>query len=540
MISESCEAEKLHNQQNILQYDELLLEIFKFLDKSSLKAAALVCKQWNELIGTSPITMKNFIFRYHPLNGGKKSKRKHNNVDLIPCVCKKCDGFEFDFDFSTARSFRFENSHNTKFLFPSLHDLFPPMQHLTSLELYWSGLGNREIKENILMPSLKRLGISMGETNLLEFINAEQIVELKCIHFHSVKVDERYEQLWSFLKRAVNLKKLSLRKGFHNMFDIDNKYPFALSSFKSDCIYLRWDGKNKFFTEFLTGQRSSVAELNLDYQRLPEEIHKIIFNNLVCLKKFKFGTVDYLSSEIFLNPVVPLEELKINEIYIKEDKNELLKNLPELKYLTIDSLNSQQIELLAQHNKKLKMLTCPCIHRLVTCSCLHGHISPDLKLNSLETLSVNFEKSETVYLKSFLSCDLKIKKLEIKAIDNAEKFLAFFENIEPKIPLEHLKIQGFVNVMQIVFDAIKVKPGHLKILEITMAIKEDPKPGWTGGPCHGPRIVESSVLLKLNQDSKLPLHQIEKDYSSCLESVMEKFEALKIEEDVAATNEANE
>lgn len=531
MISESYDesaaAEKLHNQRKVLQYDELLLEIFKYLDKSSLKTSALVCKQWNELIGTSPITMKNFIFRYHPLSGGKKSKRKHINVDLTPCVCKKCDGFEFDFDFSTVRSFHYQNNHGTKFLFPSLHDIFPPMQYLTSLELYFSGLWNREIKENISIPSLKHLGISMGETNLLEFINAKQIVELKCVHFHSVAVDEHYEQLWSFLKRAVNLKKLNLREGFDNMFDIDNKYQFSLSSFKANCINLGLNGKNEFFAEFLISQSSSVSELDLSNGILPERAYKIIFNNLVCLKKL---TIEGLSSKIFLSAIVSLEELKIYKIYSEEDMSGLVKNCHELKYLTIESLNARKIELLARHSKKLKFLSCPR---------MHGLVSPALKFDCLEMLSTDFEESETDCLTAFLSCDLNIKKLEIKSVDNAEKFLTFFENVEANIPLEHLKLQGFVDVMQVVFDAIKAKPSNLKTLEITMAMKEDPEPGWTGCPCHEPRTVESSVLLNLlNQNSKFSLNQIEKDFSSCLDNVMEKFEALKVlYDDVAETNE---
>jgi F-box-like len=40
--------------------DDVLLEIFDYLDRESLQNASLVCKNWNKVIGSSIVTMKKF------------------------------------------------------------------------------------------------------------------------------------------------------------------------------------------------------------------------------------------------------------------------------------------------------------------------------------------------------------------------------------------------------------------------------------------------------------------------------------------------
>ena len=44
---------------------DILSEVFEFLDGKTLKTSALVCAKWNELIGSSPRTMKKFKFKLY-------------------------------------------------------------------------------------------------------------------------------------------------------------------------------------------------------------------------------------------------------------------------------------------------------------------------------------------------------------------------------------------------------------------------------------------------------------------------------------------
>jgi len=58
--------ESQKNEQTTLDGlpDEILLEIFKEMDGQTLKNSALVCKNWNNLIGHSTDTMKKLPFKF--------------------------------------------------------------------------------------------------------------------------------------------------------------------------------------------------------------------------------------------------------------------------------------------------------------------------------------------------------------------------------------------------------------------------------------------------------------------------------------------
>lgn len=62
--------------------DNVLEEVFKYLNPPELRIAALVCKNWNVVIGSAAVTMKKFklIIDDSTIIKPISSSRKHSNI----------------------------------------------------------------------------------------------------------------------------------------------------------------------------------------------------------------------------------------------------------------------------------------------------------------------------------------------------------------------------------------------------------------------------------------------------------------------------
>lgn len=64
--------------------DNVLEEVFRNLNPQELWTAALVCKNWNEVIGSAAVTMKKFklIIDDSTIIKPISSSRKHSNIEM--------------------------------------------------------------------------------------------------------------------------------------------------------------------------------------------------------------------------------------------------------------------------------------------------------------------------------------------------------------------------------------------------------------------------------------------------------------------------
>lgn len=77
-------AQPQHEATDGMLCDDVLVEIFNYLDVDDLRSVALECKQWNESIGSSAAAMRKFKLDLgkRKLSSTHQSRRNHQNIEL--------------------------------------------------------------------------------------------------------------------------------------------------------------------------------------------------------------------------------------------------------------------------------------------------------------------------------------------------------------------------------------------------------------------------------------------------------------------------
>lgn len=89
--------------------DDVLIETFSYLDLESLKNSTLVCKNWNEVIGSSSATMNKFILQVYKIDANAGSEfqrhRKYKNITVCDIKFERSVEILRSFDVSQVKNF---------------------------------------------------------------------------------------------------------------------------------------------------------------------------------------------------------------------------------------------------------------------------------------------------------------------------------------------------------------------------------------------------------------------------------------------------
>lgn len=320
---------------NALLLDEVLVEIFKKLDGNSLKHSSLVCKQWNDIIGSSKEIMKNFVIQVHKI-GDKKSNRCHINADATQCAANEItiiDGFNS----SHVQSFKL-GKRGQEFNFDTMVLLLQQMPRLEKIEIYATlrQLNETTAKRNIL-PKLKSLKINGKASSIMNLISPKQIIKLE-LNYHTCPSTE-CDDLKKFLLQAENLKEFSVYRTCSRLLTSEDKFPFSLKSFNTPNLYAFQEDKVANLNAFLMSQALTLKALTLVLPRLHQSIYLTILNELKNLKVLYFDDANFPKAKSFYNEIKPMPSL--TNLYIKGRfpcnavAKEILKKCPNVKDLLI-------------------------------------------------------------------------------------------------------------------------------------------------------------------------------------------------------------
>lgn len=446
--------------------DELLLHILQFCDAKSIKSAAFVCVRWNNLIGTSAIIMKKFFLNLREENPRFKlepnfqSRRFHYNVFLdrhcqilVPNLSKarfikyhSKDSAEMNEDFVAFLS-------ETKFL-ETLQiscDSFPT-----------------DVKFQM---KLKALKLERGISNVLDFVDAEHLIELDvstaCDNFNGDK-NESIASLTKFLDRAENLKILTIC-----LFDLLEYFTttkksiiFKLTRLNLSCRGCKPKTNHSLLMQteceaLMTTQEWSLTHLSLDF--IPDFMFRIVVKNLKTLENLKISRFMFdwsKESKLFYEEHImsTLKSLTCDDsLYSDIDVEALLGLFPNVEDLTVCYLSLANWRYMAMNNPNLKSLNLFCILSL------DGDNGVELSKSSLETLHVQ-QLYNSQYLLAFLKRCSAIKSLEIDSIQDSN----FPSNVKKIVhsSLKVLKIGGDIDYITGTFDKLKNDFGNLDTLII--------------------------------------------------------------------------
>lgn len=451
--------------------DEILLEILANLDCDALKRAALVCKKWNDVIGSSARTMKKFILNLQPTNlnqleAGFISVRKHRNITIH--FEKDYEGsFEVleQFDVSQvqcASIHRYNGSINAETL-KKVFLMMPLVEHVSFVLIDITIPEGFEL-EPLNLPKHKHLRIYPGCCQFLKMFNPKQISELRVDE--SASPASHSKELIEFLHKAENLQTLKLNKmTFNEIFQYESKFPVKLNKF--DMLYFRTvvsDVVGNNFSSFLRTQKFSLTSLDLNgMEMLPDSVYETIFNHLTVLKKLTLDGSYLPKNKEFYQLVKANESLRtlvLNKSFSSDEAAKgILGKCPEIVELSLNFSIGNKINHIAKYNPKLVKLTIGTLQRSV---------DPELKLNNLKILSTS-HLGDFEHLLSLIKSSPKLMSLKISEGRFTDDIIDVM--LKQQASLTHLQLMGCYEQMKCTFDMIKQNYGNLKTLNLVMRFR---------------------------------------------------------------------
>lgn len=345
--------------------DNVLLEVFSYLKAQELKNASLVCKRWNEIIGSSAVTMKKFKFeikdemlQFHVKNFGSSRNHQHYFIQLEDSI--DWTVVAQNMEITHVKSFDIKRSRFCELI---SDDVINFLSKLTELEtLNFSGVRltvTEESTQAVKMSKLKS-AIICGDYTILEYIDAEKLQDLQYTACSSSLID--YEPFANSLVRFSNLKRLTLR-GCMEMFEHIN---INMTKFKLNFIEVYHINANPVnvnvfadnLQKFLMVQADSLQELRFDFsmydiadgQRIVNDFLQVAFNKCINLLYLDIRNLSISRDGNFyqsLSPNSSIKSLKVHWNFEGEVIKGLLQNSPKLEklrteycYLRNDGINS--------------------------------------------------------------------------------------------------------------------------------------------------------------------------------------------------------
>ncbi|KAG5678964.1 hypothetical protein PVAND_008580 [Polypedilum vanderplanki] len=438
--------------------DEILIQIFNYLDNNSMWKAMHVCKQWTEIFGNSSKLMNKFVLEVQ-----REFMAKTKNCENLPDIPIKNVIFYDVFCYKSPREpfkkiiQKYQNSitnieiSDFKFQLNEFIEFIEPLQELTYLKINNIEFKNQDNNSGVItLPKLKSLTIVMptciyfldplGKTTLNLFKFNKNIESLTLKGYNNFFLSDK--DLNEFLTFLPNLRNLDLTSKFF----LNENLPNKLETLKIYTI-------EPETVPFLKNQKGNLKWLHMhDHPRDPE-IYKFIFDemklekltvsNLELISKGKIQTLEKLSLfnnlESALNLVRrcgPLKEITIglNDFIVREFRilsnqpTECFANLEKLQicYYSCDASDFRQ-ELFTFLNKckGIKILHFQLFRNSKPLDCLKSLL---LCFPDLEELKIDWQIDETVeaMCKVIKKSCRKIKTLMIKEKYRMEARRYFF------------------------------------------------------------------------------------------------------------------
>lgn len=234
-MEETTSSAKIPERKELC--DDILVEILKYLSPSELKSAALVCRQWNNVIGSAAEMMTKFKVNVSTNVNREncfQSLRKHQHYEFSNVEFDEVKNVLRRFDTSHAKTFAVSNCKEVVEC-EELMKVLLEMPNLATLELTYMKVnrGDAQNHQTAKFSKLEKLSIGAESFDILPCIEASNLSEVS-VHGlrHEFLLATKYEapqldNLTTFLKPLKSLKKLIFSGDFfekaRNHFDSINE-----------------------------------------------------------------------------------------------------------------------------------------------------------------------------------------------------------------------------------------------------------------------------------------------------------------------------
>lgn len=313
--------------------DDILVEIFSYLSLSDLKNAALVCSQWNNVVGTSAETMTKFKVNISANVNEEdcfQSQRKHQHYEFANIQFDEVKRVLRRFDTGHAKTFAISKCKEAVEC-EELMKVVLEMANLSTLKLTYMEVNcvNGQNHQSTKLPELKKLSIGAESFDFLPLIEAPNLSEVTVHGLRHEFLDPtkyklpQLDTLTRFLSSLNGLKKLSFNADF---------FEFA---------------------------RNGYPKINL---QLSTQVFEMITNNLKQLAMFSLDS-DYQPAEPALcnkmKPFLPLESFRQSHIgiYRSIDARWLTPGYLALEILGHGCRNNILTQIVVVKEKFLRLIT---------------------------------------------------------------------------------------------------------------------------------------------------------------------------------------
>lgn len=418
--------------------DYVLLNIFSNLSARDLKNASLVCKNWNKVIGSSSVTMNNFILKlkfaipFKEVDKSFRSNRMHQMIKL------EMDYYNSDvltyFNISKVKKFEYQCVH-----YNGLSQMLTQMPMLESLAISLGFSDDNIEGPEVNLPMLRQLAINVINFNVLGLIVANNVTDI------SFKNDTNKdflngEYMTRFLNRCKNVTAFRTDSRFGT--EIWNNCDLKLSTFEFDFVNECTETYKEKLCTFLMFQAQTLTNLQLnDYY----------WNDL---RHFLEKTLSHLPTLVSLS------------LYYFDLWEDDLSHLTELKNLTIFS-RCYDINRIAKFNQKLTYLNVRIIGE---------PLKEHLRFNNLKHLVTRYIGDQENWL-SVIKNSPNIETVELIKRDEDDVFTKSDEDDEECVDtinvllerpaLKNLQFQIYRKKhIEQIFEKLNTNHGNLKSLRL--------------------------------------------------------------------------
>lgn len=466
--------------------EDVLIEIFEYLNAEDLQSAALVSTNWNNVIGSSIRIMKKFKISWTSFKVFEPgvSFRKHQNVVINSDVINIGSAWE-GFDLSFVASFEvFSLFGDEEVEAEKLLKLLSKMKLIKNLSIDRVKLSfdNDEKCGGINLRNLKTLEVTC-DCRVLKKIFCDRLEVLSC----AIEGFPDISNFTELLLKSSKLRKLEVNKTMLNellRMDCFKDCKFRLDSFTlNDKFHTRNFCRatplisNRKFNNFLLAHSETLTHLSLyNLSDLSESLITTIFNKLNNLSTLSLDRIKAPMSQRFykqLLPVKPLKSCTVMNIY--ENFSGFLRKLQAVGKFEYN--HTFDAELFGSFIGTVVHLTVghfPCS--------LRGLLRWD-RLESLKVATIG----DAHKFMNFLNRCPSITDLEIEDVDynGCTGFNeASVEELLKILSLKHLKLGGHGSILETIWNVIIVNHGNLESL--TLISRNGTKVGiqFSDGPSH--------------------------------------------------------
>lgn len=415
--------------------DDILIEIFSYLDFGNLKNSTLVCRNWNEVIGSTSGTMMKLQLQVREIDAIADSDfqgRQYRNVSISKISFEEAAEKLQQFDLSQVKNLVIYDNYGCTdgkdFL-----EFLTRMPQLKSLDVKFFDIKLHDsVMPTVQLAKLKKLQLNTAASNWLEYLSIENLLELK-FSGTSVRTSKH-------IKRYKKLKKLELSHNAFSALLAENcgVLECQLTSLTVDIDTFgitEYDIKRQITTvkAFLKPQAPTLTTLKIQLDgRLSEEVLATFLSELRNLTFLQLLANSIFSpsdnfSFIKLKPIESLKELNFAANFWRPTTHtEFLMKFPNLETLIVDYWFDSPYR------------TCPPYLSRIFKRLKHIRVEVPIRV-----------QSELKFLLSLLKNSPTFELLEISHTEmNDLEITTFAERLLQETSLKHFKLRGSTKFMR--------------------------------------------------------------------------------------------